>query len=374
MASHRKLWVVRRRPPSEPRRIEAVPQEQWDLLLRQFPHATAFHSSAWLRSVAEAYRLRLILLRSTVDGRLEALWPCLSMRKGPLRIIGSPLPGWSTPYLGPLIRPGTNAAEALRAMLGDSMLRRCAYFACKVLNNGSEINLAPMNFNSTLRLETYRLDLSPSEDVLWNNCRRECRNHIRKAEKHGVEIRHETDDAIVDDFWSMSLETFGKAGVRPTYTREFIDAVWKHCRPHGSLDVISAFHQGTRIATLFLPGNGHTMHYWGGASRLEFRHIPANNLLQWHAIRMAKQRGLATYDFVGTYGKPGTFKASFGPEPVVVGTMWERSASRLLGSLKRRYEQHLRNRQSIGPKAPLMSRVWSIPATAASWLHAFTGH
>jgi hypothetical protein len=354
--------------------VSTVPEPEWDALVRQFPLHTAFHSLSWLASVAEAYGLRLALLKASLHDRPVAAWPCLSMRKGLLRIVGSPLPGWSTPYLGPLLANG-HALDVIKAMLQHPELRRSAYFACKVLAENGELDLRSLNFTSTMRLETYRLDLRRGEDELWANCRRECRNHVRKAEKCSVEIRAETDGSIVDDFWSMSLETFGKSGVKPTYNRELIDAIWRRCGSGGNLDVISAFHQGTRIATLFLLHNEHTMYYWGGASRLEFRHIPANNLLQWHAIRMARQRGRATYDFVGTYGKPGTFKASFGPAPVVIGAMWERSASRFLSSLKQQYERHMRRRQSIQRRTPVLSRLWSIPAAAASWFHAMLlGH
>src|SRR4051794_5591974 len=99
-------------------------EEQWAEWLAYFPEHTVFHTLAWLQAVAAAHDLDLILMASTMAGYCAAVWPCLVMRKGPFRIVGSPLPGWSTPYLGPLFAQEVDEAQALRSMLGHPALKR----------------------------------------------------------------------------------------------------------------------------------------------------------------------------------------------------------------------------------------------------------
>jgi len=97
-----------------------------------------------------------------------------------------------------------------------------------------------------------------------------------------------------------------------------------------------------------LPHDSHTMYYWGGASYLEYRKIPAHNLLHWEAMTRAKAMGLRWYDFISTSGGPGRFKKTFGPQTVHRATHWERSSSKLMAMLKTKYERYLNKRRQVG--------------------------
>jgi lipid II:glycine glycyltransferase (peptidoglycan interpeptide bridge formation enzyme) len=189
--------------------------------------------------------------------------------------------------------------------------------------------------------------LTIGEEALWKNLKSECRNRIRKAERLGIQVRHEQSGEFVDDFWAMSTETFARAGAQPTHNRLFAESLWQRLAPHGRLIVLSAFHEGRRIATLVLPCDGRAAYYWGGAARAETRHLPAANLLHWEAIRESLRRGLAGYDFNSTTGGPGRFKQTFGPTKVRVATHWERTPSALLAMLKRGVERYRRGRPAV---------------------------
>jgi hypothetical protein len=332
--------------------VEPVEPRAWDEVIRAFPDRTVFHTMPWLRTVAGAHHLTIGLWQARSNDRTVAVWPYLRLRKGLLPVIGSPLPGWSTTYLGPLFGLEADIPAATQAFLGHRAFRGNVYFACKVVDRRRPVNLAPFGFKVVLKYQTYRLSLARPEESLWARCRRECRNHIRKAQKLGVEIREETSPGFIDDFWRMSLETFAKAGVQPTYSRRFIERVWAHVVPAGAGHFLSAFHEGRRVATILLLADDQAMYYWGGASHRAYRHLSANNLLQWHAINLARRLGLQTYDFISTTGGPGTFKQSFGPELVDMATHWERSPSRLFGAIKHRYERYLRRRRQLAAPIP----------------------
>src|SRR5262245_51580635 len=84
---------------------------EWDELLPRFADRTVYHTSACLRALGVAHHLTPHLVRADMHGRCVALWPCFELRKGPFTILGSPLPGWSTAYLGPLFALDDGATD-----------------------------------------------------------------------------------------------------------------------------------------------------------------------------------------------------------------------------------------------------------------------
>jgi hypothetical protein len=320
---------------------------KWSELLGQFPDHTVFHTLPWLSAIAAAHGLEIVLSAVMSAAECVALWPCLIMRKGPLRIIGSPLPGWSTAYLGPLFAPHADVPWAMRSLLAHRALGRSAYFACKVIDQRREIDLTELGFRPVLRYETYRLDLMRSEEEIWSNVRHECRRHIRKATKQGGDVRQEQSGEFLDDYWDMINETFGRSGMRPPHNRRLLDELWDRLQPCGRLYALSAFHEGTRVASIIVVRDDAVMYNWGSASRAAFRHLSAPSVLQWEAIRLARRLEIPTYDLISTTGGAGKFKEGFGPHVVAMSTHWERCPSKILMAVKRRYERYLRSRQRL---------------------------
>jgi hypothetical protein len=332
--------------------IATTPPEEWDGLIQSFPDHTVFHGLAWLEAVAAARHLNLVLAQARVGTRCVGVWPVLEWRRGPLRAIGSPLPGCATPYLGPLVRDDVEPLTVLAAFLRHRHFRRYLYFGCRVLDERRPVDLRPFGFVKARDVDTYRLDLRRSVDQLWAGLKSECRTRIRKAEKLGVEVREETDSGFLADFWAMAEQTFALTGIRPIYSRAFLDELWRRLTAARQLWVLSAVLAGHRIATLVLPFDQHTLYYWAGASYGRWRQVPAHNLLHWHAIRRAQAHGLARYDFISTLGSHGRFKRTFGPEAVRVTTRWDRSPSPALRLLKDVYERYQLRQRHLGHRRP----------------------
>lgn len=327
--------------------VSEVRPQAWDSLIQQFTDATVFHSLAWLRTVSESHGVKLTLAQVENEGECHAVWPFLVTRKGPLHVFGSPLPGWSTAYMGPLFHEQADVPAALQAFMNHSLFRKHAYFACKVIDRHRPVDLTECGFDRIADFDTYRIDLAESEETLWSNLKSECRTRIRRATKLGVEIRPEESDAFIDEYWRMAVETFEKSGIQPTHTKQFLFDMWRNLQPVGSVCAASAFMEGKRIATLVLLIDDSTMYYWGGASYVQHRDVPAHNLLHWHMVREAQARGLREYDFISTCGGPGRFKKTFGPNTVHMATHWERSRSKWISVLKDQYQKYLLMRRRI---------------------------
>jgi hypothetical protein len=330
-----------------------VSEAEWETLLERFADHTVYHTLPWLRTLVASHKLQLHLIAVDTDDRADAIWPLLETRKGPLRIVGSPLPGWSTAYLGPLFAEGADIGASWRAFMASAPLRRASYIALKAIGSARCLDLSKRGFQKIAEFDTYRIDLRQPQDVLWGRLRAVCRNEIRKSQRAGVEIHEEADEAFVDPYWSMTCETFARTQARPTHTREFVALLWRNLHGAGMVRVISAWRHRERIASVVLLRDHGVMYYWGSASHLEHRRLCAHRLLLWEAIAGAQQEGLKQFDLISTAGGPGQFKKSFGPDEVTIATHWERSASPLVAAAKSLYERYQRQRQ-FGTRPPAL--------------------
>jgi len=327
--------------------VRLASRQEWDPLLLGFAQRTVFHSTAWIDVLVSCFGLEPVLLRADDEHGCAAVWPCLLMRKGPFRICGSPLPGWSTPYMGPLFREDVEPTAILARLVEQPAIASASYVACRVMNDGRTADLAAFGFARRHDFETYVIDLRRSEQELWDALKGECRSRIRKARKAGLVVRSESDAGFVPEMWNMAVQVFAKSGKKPTFSRELLEHMWDRMHSAGLLEVVSAFHEDRRIATLVLPHDDRRMYYWAGGSTADaLQHAP-NNLLHWEAILAARVAGLSTYDFIATEGGAGRFKKTFGPDVDASAIHWERSRSRVSSTLKRVYELAARRRGRV---------------------------
>jgi Acetyltransferase (GNAT) domain len=145
---------------------------------------------------------------------------------------------------------------------------------------------------------TYLLDLSQTEEILFNNLNSSHRRKVRLAMKANMQIRTglghlETAYTLVRDTFKrsnlgfMSLESF----------RKMVLGLGEHVK------IMVAEHDGAVQGAIVVPFSGHTAYYVYGGSIPE----PAQgamNLLHWEAIRLFRKSGVKTYDFVGVRINP----------------------------------------------------------------------
>lgn len=326
--------------------IQRIQPADWNDALLDFPARSVFHRLEWLELVAEATGATLDLAEVRHGGARVGLFPQLVVSTGPLKASGSPLPGWSSAYMGPLADSAANVGRVVEAALAAAPMKKASYTEMRVLDHAGEAaDLGALGFERLLRFETYLLDLGRDEDELFAGLASKCRNVVRKGTKNGYEVRVDTDD-FIPDFWAMSEEVFGRWGIAPGFDERFLHLLVKHLSGAGLLDVRSAFLGDERAATIVILRDDRTAYYWAGGSFDSHRKSSPNNLLLWECIRAANADGLSTFDFVSSSGSAGKFKKSFGPEEVEVATHWGRSRTRLEGWLKIGYEKYLRARRS----------------------------
>jgi CelD/BcsL family acetyltransferase involved in cellulose biosynthesis len=295
-----------------------------------YPDRLIFHTPQWLRFVAESQRAEPVL--ATVDDGATTVghFTGLVTKRYGLRILGSPMAGWTTSYVGFNLRPEVPRRQALEALMPFAFGELgCAHL--EIRDRGlTEADLSGLGLRWAAA-PTAVIDLTPGEDALFGAMAGACRRNIRKADRSGVVIEEVSDDPeFAEQFYDQLRDVFAKQNLVPTYSIDRVRSLIRHHEPAGRIQLQRAREPGGRcIATAVLPWYHRTMYFWGGASYRPDQHLRPNEALIWHALRWAKARGVTEFDFVGG----NSYKEKYGTTEVPVP--WaRRSRSPLVAGLR----------------------------------------
>jgi peptidoglycan pentaglycine glycine transferase (the first glycine) len=139
---------------------------------------------------------------------------------------------------------------------------------------------------------TIMLDLTQSEDELLKKMHHKTRYNIRLAKKKGVEVI-ESENA--QDFFDLLKQTTARQGFGAYPVKYFHNIL----KLQDNVKLYLAKYEGKFIAGILCTYYKNTAIYLFGASADEFRNVMAPHLLQWTAIKDAKEKGFEFYDFWG---------------------------------------------------------------------------
>lgn len=323
------------------RELGAMPDPEWDALVRRYPHATVFHGAAWHRSLRAARPGRVVRFAIERDGQACGHWCGFLIEKFGMRVFGSPLPGTATDYMFPLFSGPAPSPDsclaALRAWADGARVGLVEiggeYFGDTALT-AAGYQLQPAR--------TYRVDISGGEDVVWGRLKPAMRNKVRKAEKNGVVVQADVADDFPRRFAAMLQSVFNRQGIAPTYDQRRIETVMAELARADQAVALTASHEGTELASIILLLDATTAYYWAGASYPSAYPLAANDVIQWRALQLAIGRGLVRYDACGG----GDYKEKFGGELVALpaGHLVTRP---IFGLVRRSVRQGFRAKQAL---------------------------
>lgn len=332
----------------------------WDTRIEAYPQKRIFHESAWLRLLeAEEGGAAVVVRITDVEGRERALWPGLVIRRGPIRVFGSPLRGWGTVSMGPLYADAQPAPllEAAEKAFSRAGVLHWEFVSETLPPEGA----AGMGF----RLEssdTHRIPLDSDEDKMWAHLQQRCRTSTRKALKSGLSSRLAPDAGFLEPLYRMVEAVFSRHGTTPSYSAERLRRLWDSLFPRGKAFGIEIRRGEETVAAGLFITDGRQAYAWAEASDARFNALAPNNLLYWEAMRRSAALGAACLHLPGAPGSNiGRFKASFNPE-VLRYPFWIRDRSRVLAwgrwlyrelveaRRKWRYLRHRGSRRRAGPE------------------------
>ncbi len=150
---------------------------------------------------------------------------------------------------------------------------------------------------------TALVDLTAPEDELLLRMKQKTRYNVRLAEKKGVTVRAGTRDDL-----PMLYHMYAETSVRDGFVirnEGYYRTVWEtFMRPSSGEDrpwavPLIAEVEGEAVAAIFLFGFARRAYYLYGMSREVHREKMPNYLLQWEAMKRARERGCTVYDLWG---------------------------------------------------------------------------
>ena len=325
--------------------------------LDTFADRTVFQTKSWLDFLSETQGIEPVVAAVRDDGEVRGyVTGCLSKQFG-VKLFGSPMKGWTTPYMGFNLRDDLSMSSALD-LLPDLAFEQ---LGCQYLEFSDprllQADVPSLGATGTESNATREIDLTQSEDELFAAMKGSCRRAIRKAEKSGVVVEEVTDPEFAEEYYEQLIETFARQSLVPTYPIERVQSLITHLRPKDMLLLLRARNaDGTSIATGIYPGlQGAGAVFFGGASLREYQNLRPNEAIMWYAMRYWKSRDCVVFDMSGD----SDFKAKHGGEvtdraKLMVGR------SPLLIPLRNLVKEGFRVKQQLGwPTAE--HRVVAIP-------------
>jgi len=152
---------------------------------------------------------------------------------------------------------------------------------------------------------TLLVDLTKTEEEILAGMHQKTRYNIKLAEKKGVKIRSwkpEDGSREVEEFYKLLQETAKRDGINifgKAYYKNLVEFFSQN--KEGGLEgqLFLAEFENKILAAIFVIGFGDSATYFYGASGNEARELMPNYLLQWTAIKWAKENGYKYYDFWG---------------------------------------------------------------------------
>ena len=290
-------------------RFETIPLDEVDwAALDALDDRTFCQRRAWLSFIAHTQGGRIHVSRLIDRGSTVGYFTGVSTRRFGARIMGSPFPGWTTPYLGFNLIDGVSRRDAVTAVLphvfGDLGCLHLELADPRLIRT----DVRGLGFE-THSGTTFETDLAQDEETLFGRMDPSTRRAIRKAEKSGVVVEIAAADGFADEYYTHLRDVFAKQDLTPTYGLERVVRLIEDVHPTGDLLLLRARDpDGRSIATGVFPGFNGLSYFWGNGSLRESQILRPNEAIHWTALRTWRSRGSRVHN----WGGGGDYKEKYG--------------------------------------------------------------
>lgn len=144
---------------------------------------------------------------------------------------------------------------------------------------------------------TIHIDLRADPDKILARMKSKTRYNVRLAGRKGVVVREGTAEDL--PIFYRLIERTGRRDGFAVHSQGYYETAYRLFVPSGLARLFLATYHDEIIAGLMAFAFGQRAWYLYGASSDKERNRMPNHLLQWEAIRWARERGCLTYDLWG---------------------------------------------------------------------------
>ena len=216
--------------------------------------------------------------------------------------------------------------DALDFLLSEySKIMKHKVVYSEVRNHYNPECMSPIMLKNGFKYEDHLniiVDLSQTEDILWQNISSSGRKKIKKAIKKGVIVRRLTEDFLIESY-SLLKEVYKRLKLPLPSILFFENAIQKSTENMGMV-MYGAFLDNELIGVrVTLQYRNIVYALYAGSSSKNYDKNP-NDILPWEVFRQCKNEGKTIFDFGGA-GKPNVpygvrdYKMKFGGKLVNYG-------------------------------------------------------
>lgn len=299
--------------------------EDWNELVERADDTTPFHRYEALRVLAEKTNADLYPLVAYNGQEPMGLFPAFEQTRGPFKLLNSPPPFLHTFPLGPVLMFPAGMSLRKREQYATEVVDDCldwfdehvdpAYVHVRTDPRFGDVRPFSWRGYEATPYYTYYVDLDRDPETLRGAFSRDARTNIESTDTDAYRI--ETGDerdvrAIVDQ-----LERRDPArAIDPDFVVDLFRAL-----PDGRLVPYVCRVDGERVGGLITLNGSDVVHRWQGGATPE-TDLPATDLLDWHVMTEAAERGRTSYDLVGAnIPRLCGYKAKFDPDVRVYYTL-----------------------------------------------------
>lgn len=299
-------------------------RDRWNRIVERSPQATVLHRFEALSAMATHSGTSLVPLAGFSGEEVVGLFPAFVRSRGPVRAVFSPPPYLWVQKLGPVYAdwdgPDQLVAELRRQRFVDAVFEwlreehRPRFVRILTSDRIDDARPFVRNGCDVTPAFTYVTDLRRGKEELLDRFSSDARRNVRGAEDRDYEVvLGDGDDVLwlmeqVAERYAAQDEPFH---VPPAFPRELYDRL-----PDGAIRPYVLRSDGEVKGGLLAYDDGETVGRWyGGVKPGEGVEFAVNDLLDWHVMCDAIDRGRSFYDLVGA-GDPrlNRYKAKFAPE------------------------------------------------------------
>jgi lipid II:glycine glycyltransferase (peptidoglycan interpeptide bridge formation enzyme) len=147
-------------------------------------------------------------------------------------------------------------------------------------------------------VNTLILNITDDEDEILKQMHHKTRYNIRLASRRGVVVRTGDVEKDLASYYDLMLMTARRDNFKPHSKKYYYNQLVTLGKDN-LIKLMVAEHDGKVIAGLIVAFYGKRATYLHGAMDGKYRKLMGPHLLQWEAIKLAKQNNCTQYDFWG---------------------------------------------------------------------------
>jgi dTDP-4-amino-4,6-dideoxygalactose transaminase len=284
--------------------LTAAYQKEWNHIATHSNDAWLFHLYEWLPFTESVWGFESKSFLLEHEGKLIGIFP-LQMKKSSkgLKSIGMGTGG------GALLK---GLSEGVRKKALKAMYEHVQTIAIEHQSPTIEVFLSPLSVSSLTNTRsinpllhyfyedtsshTWIVDLTQSEEEIWNNYSDDARRSIKKAKDKGYTITPITQEQGMEKYYEVHCQTAQRTGIDP-HPKEYFLGAYKHFCTSGHAIVWEAKDShgesvAFEITALFNKG----ALYWMGCCQSAHLDHGINYLLQHHSMLWAKGQGALWFE------------------------------------------------------------------------------